>query len=1128
MSQDPQTTEQGGFYALVVDRPIAVLMVFLAVAVFGLVSYAQLPLNLMPDLSYPTLTVRTEYPGAAPEEVESQVSRPIEEALSTVDGLVSLESRSRAEVSDVVLELDWGADMSNAAQTVRERMQTTIMPDGVGRPLILRYDPSLDPILRIALSVDPDAEDAPSGNAALFLLRELAEQEVKRELEAADGVAAVRVRGGLEREVHIEVREDWLNARGVTLPQVTQTLAAENVNVAGGSIREGDTEYLLRTLNELTTLDELRGLRVIRGDGVAIPLSDLAVVRETFRDREVVSHLDGREAVELEVYKEADANIVAVADRVKALLLGDPNAGGGGPMGMKGPESLSDRLPDGVVLRVLDDQAVFIEQAVDNLASAAIQGGVLSFLMVYLFLRDRRATAIINTSVPISLVCTFAAMYVGGMSLNLMSLGGLALGVGMLVDNSVVVLEAIQVYLERGWSRRDAAIQGASEVAAAVVASTLTTLGVFFPVVFVEGVAGQIFGDLGLAVVFSVGGSLAVALIFVPMLAARDFTLDTTAIGLRGLASTMGFPAIAELRGAWSEPKRLRPLWRLYVLFRFALRLPMELFANLALGFVALLAKLFATFRLLGRPYAAAERVVVGAFWSIYGPIADSYPRWLRLALGNSGTVLGVAGLLFALSLLGTGAVGRSLIPEVHQGRFTFELRMPVGTPLDRTVSAVSQIEQDVRELPEVEAVYTAIGSERRADSRPDEGEHSARLLVQLRPGDQLEERELSTVEAIRGLITGDHGPEARLVPPALFTFRTPVEVIVHGQDLPTLRRVADAAALRLGRVDGLSDVRSSLQPGYPEVRIRYDRRQIERFGLSTAEVAQALRDKIQGAEATRMTRGEQRVDAIVRLAESDRRSVEDLGQVNINPRLDPPIPLLAVAELEVAEGPSEVRRIDQQRGAVLGANLDGLDLSSVASQVSAAMSELDWPTGYDFQLAGQTEEMQRSITSLSFALLLAIFLVYVVMASTFESLVHPLIILFTLPMAVVGVVPALLLTGTPSSVVVFIGLIVLAGVVVNNAIVLIDRINQNRREGLALDEAVMEAGRSRLRPIFITAGTTVIGLVPLALGFGAGSEIQQPLAITVIAGLSASTLLTLIVIPAMYAAIERLREAAP
>lgn len=1124
MSQDPQTTEQGGFYALVVDRPIAVLMIFLAVAVFGLVSYAQLPLNLMPDLSYPTLTVRTEYPGAAPEEVETQVSRPIEEALSTVDGLVSLESRSRAEVSDVVLELDWGADMSGAAQTVRERMQTTFLPEGVGRPLILRYDPSLDPILRIALSIDPEAERAPVGNAALFLLRELAEEEVKRALEALDGVAAVRVRGGLEREVHIDVREDWLNARGVTLDQVTRTLAAENVNVAGGSIREGDTEYLLRTLNELTTLDELRALRVQRADGVTIPLTDLAVVRETFRDREVVSHLDGREAVELEVYKEADANIVAVAERVKDTLLGAPEMGG--PPGEKQAESLADRLPDGVVARVLDDQAIFIEQAVDNLADAAIQGGVLSFIMVYVFLRDRRATAIINTSVPISLVCTFAAMYIGGMSLNLMSLGGLALGVGMLVDNSVVVLEAIQVYLEKGWNRRDAAIKGTSEVAAAVVASTLTTLGVFFPIVFVEGVAGQIFGDLGLAVVYSVGSSLAVALILVPMLAARDFTLDHSAVGLRELSSTMRLPSVAELRDSWRAPGRFRPLRRLYALLRFALRLPLELLASALLLVLALLTRVLALAGLLRRPYLALEQGAFRLFWSLYGPFSERYPGWLKAALDHRRAVLSGAALLFALSLLGASLVGRSLIPEVHQGRFTFELRLPVGTPLDRTVSAVSQIEEDVRQLDEVEAVYAAIGSERRADSRPDEGEHSARLLVQLRPGGDLERREAAAVEAIRALVHTERGPEARLVPPALFTFRTPVEVIVYGQDLDTLRTVADAAAARLALLDGLSDVRSSLQPGYPEVRIRYDRRQIERFGLSTAEVAQSLRDKIQGAEATRMTRGEQRVDAIVRLADADRRSVEDLGRVNINPRLDPPIPLLAVAELEVAEGPSEVRRIDQQRGATLSANLDGLDLSSVAGRVQRALRDVERPAGVEFELAGQTLEMQRSMTSMAFALLLAIFLVYVVMASTFESLIHPFIILFTLPLAVVGVVPALLITRTPSSVVVFIGLIVLAGVVVNNAIVLIDRVNQSRAEGMALEAAILEAGRSRLRPIFITAGTTVIGLVPLSLGFGAGAEIQQPLAITVIAGLSASTMLTLIVIPAMYAAVERLRGA--
>ncbi|MCB9759933.1 MAG: efflux RND transporter permease subunit [Alphaproteobacteria bacterium] len=1124
----PAPPPEGGLFELVVSRPIAVLMIFIAAAVFGFVSYNQLPLNLMPDLSYPTLTVRTEYAGAAPQEVESQVSRPVEEALSTVDGLVSIESRSRAESSDVVLEFNWGTDMSSAAQSVRERLQTTWLSEGVGRPLILSYDPSLDPILRIALSIDPSAEDAPEGAAALFLLRELAEEEIKRDLEGLDGVAAVRVRGGLERQVLVEVREDWLAARGVTLDQVRSTLVNENVNLAGGSIREGDTEYLLRTLNELTTVEEIAGLEVVRSDGVTIPIGELADVRETFKDREVVSHLDGREAVEMEVFKEADANIVTVAARVKAWL-GDPAsargppepAAEGMPEWMKGPPTLAERLPDAVTFAVLDDQAQFIEEAVANLRSTAVLGGWLAVIILFLFLRDLRATSIIATAIPISVICAFAPMYLGGVSLNLMSLGGLALGVGMLVDNAVVVLEAIQVYREQGASRKDAAVAGVREVAAAVTASTLTTVAVFLPIVFVEGVAGQVFGDLALAVVVSLLASLLVALFFVPMLAARELRLSRDAVGLRDLSRGQRFPAWAELKDSVAQARArggLRWLVLPYALLRFALRLPMEAFGNLLLLGAALGGRLVVW---AGRPVAfGAHRVALGlaeGFGRAYDRLAARYPELLSGAMARPGGVLVGASVALVLALMGMGLTGRVLIPEVHQGRFTVELALPVGTPLDRTVAVMSRLEAEVGAVDGVARVYSAIGSEGRADARPDEGEHSARMLVQLSPSADPETLERAVIHDVRALLAADPDVEVNVVPPALFTFRTPVEVVLTGTELDTLRRLSDAAVARLTDAPGLRDVKSSLVPGYPEVRIRYDRRQIERFGLTTASVAQALRDKIQGAEASRLSRGERKVDLVVRLIERDRESVEDLARINVNPRLDPPIPLTAVARLESAEGPSEIRRIDQQRGAVITANLDGLDLASTDAVVTRALSGLEFPEGYDFRVAGQTLEMQRSLRSLSFALLLAVFLVYVIMASTFESLVHPFVILFAVPLAAVGVVPALLLTGTSLSVVVFIGFIVLAGMVVNNAIVLVDRINRSRAEGADLDEALLSAGRARLRPILITTATTVLGLLPLSLGFGAGAEIQQPLALTVIAGLLSSTLLTLLVVPVLY-----------
>ena len=1085
----------------IVDRPVAVFMLFLAAAVFGLVSYDQLPLDLMPDLSYPTLTVRTEYPGAAPEEVETQVSQPLEEALSTSDGLVGIQSRSRAEQSDVVLEFDWGTEMAAASQGVRERLQTTWLGDDIDRPLILHYDPSLDPILRIALSTTADSEL--TGDAALFQLRELAEQELKRELESLDGVAAVRVRGGLERQVLIELREDWMAARGVNLDQVRNTLVSENVNIAGGSIREGDTEYLIRTLNELSTVEEVSALEVVKPDGTRVPIGDVAEVRATFKDRKVVSQLDGREAVELEVFKEADANIVAVSQTVKTALNGNE---------MMGTTGLLGELPAGVAWALLDDQASFIENAINNLTSTALLGGVLAVVVLFLFLRDVRSTAIIATAIPVSVICAFAALYLGGVSLNLMSLGGLALGVGMLVDNSVVVLEAIAVHRDEGASRRDAAISGAREVSAAVTASTLTTVAVFLPIVFVEGVAGQVFGDLAMAVVCSLVASLAVALVLVPMLSALTWTFE-------------GEATLGETRPkftAWDEFKaRDRRFWKLpWHLFRLPLRSVTQVIAIIAVSLTALVSKAGALLLgfLLPRMHALALSAA-GVFGRGYDRMAARYEPVLRAALRARGMVLGGATLAFFAAIALTGTVGQELIPEVHQGRFVMEVSLPVGTPLDRTVAAVTHAQNEIRLHPDVESVYAAIGTEGRADSRPDEGEHSARILVTLREGGDIERRQREAIETLRDRIDGLERLDVQVRPSSLFTVRTPVEVVVHGQDLLSLRATADAVVRRLQGIEGISDVRSSLVAGYPEVRVRYNRALLERFNLTTGQVAGALRDKIQGAEASRLAWGERRVDMVVRLVEADRNTLDNLERINVNPSLDPPIPLSAVATLEHAEGPSEIRRVGQRRAAVVGANLSGLDLAATSDAIHDALRGLDMAPGQEWSVAGQTLEMERSLESLTFALLLAVFLVYVIMASTFESLKHPLVILFSVPLAAVGVMPALAVTGSALSVVVFIGLIVLAGMVVNNAIVLVDRINQLRAadKTLAVDEAIVAAGRARLRPILITTFTTALGLLPLAMGVGAGAEIQQPLALTIIAGLVASTLLTLLVVPVVY-----------
>jgi HAE1 family hydrophobic/amphiphilic exporter-1 len=1135
----------GGLFATVVARPVAMSMLFLSALVFGWVSYARLPIALMPDLSYPTITVRTTWDGAAPQEVETEVSQPVEEALATLDGLVSLESHSRAGMSDVVLGFDWGTDMAGAAQSIREALQTTFLPDDAERPLILRYDPSAEPFLRLGISYDADVlglEPEP----ALLLLRELADHDVKRTLEGMQGVAAVRVRGGYEREIRVEVREDWMAARRLTLAEVRQALAAENVNLAGGSIYEGDTEYLVRTLNEYRSAEELRSLRVRRSDGELIPITDVAVLHETHKDRTVLSHLDGAEAVELEVYKEADANVVAVAQAVKDAVIGadlgftqeDVDAL---PEGMErdamqeqldGSKALTAELPDGVKVVVLDDQAAFIEVAIDNLVESVVLGGLLSILILYLFLRDWRATFIVGAAIPVSLVMGFAPLYLGGMSLNLMSLGGLALGVGMLVDNAIVVLEAVQRYLDEGRPRIEAAIAGSTEVGAAVAASAFASVVVFAPIGFVEGVGGELFGDLAIAVVGSQLAGLAVALFLVPTLAALGaepavaLAEEDDDAGMDGRWEEVREPVWAEWSAhrAWVQE---RPLWRWAALLYGLARLLGSWCVVFSLWLGARLLRLGgqlagAVARLVVRPFLWGSDLVAAAFQAGFRQFAGAYRAAMAGTLAHPGQVLVVALASFGVALWGFGFIGTELLPEVHQGRFVVEVALPIGTPLADTTEVVEALEAQVASRPGVVATYTTVGAEDRADTRSDEGEHTARIRVEVEDGGDIAAREEAVMADLRAVLADTPRATVRFSRPALFSFRTPLEVVVFGQDLDALKLAGERAAAALAEVPGLTDVRSSLQRGHPEVRVHYDRERLARFGLDTSTVADTIRDRIQGVRATEIHAADQRLDLRVQLTEGQRQSQGDLRRLNINPAVQPPVPLESVADFEEAIGPSEIRRVDQQRAVVISASLQGFDMGTAVAAVEEAMREVPLGDGQTWELGGQARDLSGATQSMAFAIGLAVFLVYVIMASTFENVGQPLIILFSVPLSAIGVVGALWVSSTALSVVALLGVIVLVGVVVNNAIVLVDAVNQLRSEGMDRRTALAEAAALRLRPILITASTAGLGLVPLAFGIGAGAEMQWPMAIAILGGLTTSTLLTLVVIPAIYVLVTR------
>jgi HAE1 family hydrophobic/amphiphilic exporter-1 len=1195
------------------DRPVAVLMVFLAAVVFGYFSLGRLPVTLMPEMSYPTLTVRTEYPGAAPEEVENDISRRIEEQLGVVSGLNEISSISRAGVSDVVLEFTWGTSMVDAIQNTLEKLDTVRLPRGAEKPLLLHYDPSLDPVMELSLSTrltdetgDASIDQSATGTidfSSARRLRRIAELQVKRALEPIKGVAAARVRGGLEEEIHVLVDADQLQRANLSINQVINRLGAENINAAGGRIREGEAEYMIRTINEYQDLEEIADTIVLRREGKEIRLKDIGQVVYGQRDREMLTRTNGGESVQIDVYKEADSNMVQVAERIKAAV---------GSVKDGRRKSIAGKLAaeEGVELQVVADRSIFIDNSINEVKSTAIMGGFLAIVVLLVFLRDLRTTSIIAVSIPISIFVTFAPLNILGVSLNIMSLGGLAMGIGMLVDSSIVVLESIYRCREEGDDMRAAAIRGTREVRGAVIASTLTSICVFFPMVFVEGMAGQVFGDLGLTVVTSLLASLVVAVLFIPMLASRTGLKLKEGVGLgehplggfagriRPISFLVRFlvPMVGWLMGmigvailivfiidwladnpdpqarpdyvsvSWSVAKywlwfsvlpclvalskiRMNPehpkgetladLWGGIGLFLKGWRrggLPFFL----SLPYQCVRLPLTMTLEVVGFNLVWVIRALAGASCLLFACInwlrhvferkssegetdhaRGFYPSILRWGLAHPPAILLLALGCFVL----TWAVGRTLqselLPEVHQSELTFEVALPVGTPLEETITTLDHIEDEVLEHKEdlgIETLLVMYGFDTTNMKNSDEGEHSAKFKILLKASEHPKLAEEKVVSQMRAMFENVPDINTRVTRPVLFSSKKPVVIQINGEDLVELKQYSDEATGLLVQSPELADVEPTLRSGAPELQISYDRHQIMRHGLTIQSVANQVRDMVKGSEATRLNRKDKRVPIVVRLAEEDRQAVDDVSQLIVNPGRPTPIPLSAVAQVHVGEGPSEIRRIDGKRVALVQANIGGGSLGAAVDTAKSTLNtQMIWPDYMDFLITGQNQEWERSRASLYLALGLSLFLVYVIMASQFESLLQPFIIMFTIPMAFVGTVIGLKALGMNFSVVVFLGLIMLAGIVVNNAIVLVDYTNTLRERGLSLEESIVTACHVRLRPILMTTATTVLGLFPMALGLGDGAEIRTPMAITVICGLLTSTLLTLLIIPTIY-----------
>jgi len=1107
-------------------RPVAVAMLFLALILLGIISYVRLPIDLLPDVSYPQVVIFTSYPEVAPAEVERQITRTVENQAASVPGVERVESVSREGISLVTVRFAWGTDMDFAMLDLRERMDDAASAfqnsaSTASRPRILRVDPEAEPIMALSVARGGD----------LWQTKELAETVFRRRLEQLDGVAQATVTGGLDREIQVDVDPRLLQTYGLTLEQVSQALdRANEATAGGGTIMQGRYRYPLRTLGAFEAVEEIEDVVVARegatGNGTgpgtgtisatgsasgALPQSggqnqgqapssvgrvvhirDIATVTDGFAERETIARYNGEEAVGILVFKDSGANTVAVAERVDGVL-----------------QQLREEYPT-ISLEVASSQAGFISDSITNVVQALVFGGLLAFLVLFLFLRDTRYPFAIAAAIPISVVGTFALMEAAGVSLNIMSLGGLALGVGMLVDNSIVVLENVFRHRENGVGALEAAGKGADEVQAAITASTLTTISVFGPIIYVEGVAGELFGDLSLAVAFSLLVSLLVALTLLPTLAAR-------------FGSEHDLEVPPRPPEPLPEPHRFvgRVRWVGAGIARFPVRVVQEMGRfgkELALfwwgGIGGVLRRIF-------RPF-------LDAFDRAFTRFAERYHEILDWSLDHRARVLAFAGLALAASLILALALPRDLLPDVDQGAFDVRLQLAEGTSVEGTAAIAVSIERGLLADEGVGAVFSRIGRDvsAYAEGEEESGLNTASFQVRLQPGYRVDD----VVERVRS-VGRDLPPDASVafqtggstaLGAVLGGSEADVSVRVRGEDLDLMQGRAEEVRARLGGLEFLGNVRIGTEEGTPQIQVEVLRDAAARHGIQPSAVANTVDRAMRGDVATEFQDFDRKIPIVVRYPRDLRYSRSTLEELRVGN-----VPLRELVRIEEAIGPAEVHREEQGRVIPVYADVIRGGLDQAITGIEAALADYPATRELRMEVGGENEEMRRSFRDLAFAFGLALVLVYMILAAQFESFVHPFTILMAVPLALVGAVLALFVTFQGINTMSLIGVVILVGIVVNDAIVKVDFINQARAAGAGLREAILEAGRVRLRPIIMTTVTTVLGLTPMALGIGRGADLRAPLAIAVIGGLTVATLLTLIVVPVVYSVIEGMRRAA-
>jgi HAE1 family hydrophobic/amphiphilic exporter-1 len=1019
---------------LSVKRPVTVVIICLALAVLGVFSLGRLAIDMIPDISFPVIVIYTSYPGVSPEEVEENLTKTIENAAASASRVEKISSTSSEGSSLVIVEYQWGTDLADASNDLRERLDLIrdYIPDEATQPVLFKFDPSMAPIM--VLSVE--------GRRDMASLRYIAENTVKTNLEQIDGVASVAVSGGIQRQINVDLDRSLLASYGLTIDQVVNLLRAENLNVTGGSVVEGARKYSLRTLGKFSSPEAIREVVVGNRLGRAIRVEDVGEVYRGAVDEESEVLLNRNPTIILRVQKQSGTNTVQIAGRVRERL-----------------ERLRQSLPPDIHLVELFTSSDFISKAISNVWQAALIGGLLAIAILFLFLRNIPTTLIIGVSIPLSIIITIIAMYFANLTLNMLSLGGLALGIGMLVDNSIVIIENIFRYRESGVKPIEAARHGALEMSNAIMASTLTTVAVFLPLVlFIRGLARELFRDLAFTVTFSLLASLMVALTVVPMLSSR-----IRAVRVRQKSNT--------LLNVEEELEARGPI-----------------------------------LRFVDRVYRAALR------WTIHH-------RWLVL--------VGIMAL-FAVSLAMIPRVGVELIPQTDQGDINIAITTAVGSDLDTTRATVDKIYRIIEEnVPEKKRALINVGSSGMLFSTGSSNTASIRLA--LVDADKRSRTDKQVTEALRPLLAQVPGATVRFTSgfgPMSGGGATTggLTVSIRGYDLEKGKVLAEQVKKVMDSVDTVKDARISREEGLPEYRIRVDRNRAAQYGLTAAQVGTTIKRAFEGEAVAKVLEEGNEVDVRVRFRPEDRLSSRDLDLISISTPTGGSVPLTDLLRVDRGYGPVSIQREGQQRVINIDAQVLG-DVRSAVARIKTGVDRLVIPPGFAIIYGGSWEDIQKTIKDLVMVLVLSIILVYFIMAAQFESFRDPFIILFTLPTAFIGVIWMHLATGTIFSAFSGIGVLVLVGIVVNNGIILVDYANMLRKRGYELDRGVLAAGRTRLRPILMTVLTTILGLVPMAFFRGSGSELNRGLGLTVIGGLTLSTLFTLFLVPLLYHLFESGRE---